>query len=205
MAHYVREKVRICEVGTIVSSETEEITAPDGSRHNVPVINCNALQYLRQNYEDNEGENNLSGESEEFEKYANDQQEEEMDEETENKEEIHESKLNYPDYFDSKQELFNFMLQNKIIMDEVRCENCRKLCTIREKRSIVDDYIWQCNKCKKNTSIRKGSVFEKNKVPLHTMFKIMHLWATGVPGHTAANLVRSVSSRSIYNIYMAVF
>ena len=42
MAHYVREKVRICEAGTIVSSRTEEITAPDGSRHNVPVINCNA-------------------------------------------------------------------------------------------------------------------------------------------------------------------
>ena len=59
MAHYVREKVRICEAGTIVSSRTEEITAPDGSRHNVPVINCNALQYLHQNYEDNEGENKL--------------------------------------------------------------------------------------------------------------------------------------------------
>ena len=86
-----------------------------------------------------------------------------MDEETENKEEIHESKLNNPDYFDSKQELFNFMLQNKIIMDEVRCENCRKSCTIREERSIVDGCIWQCNKCKKNISIRKGSVFEKKQ------------------------------------------
>ena len=75
MAHYVRERERICEVGTIVSSGTEEITAPDGSRHNVPLINCNALQYLRQNYEDNENENNLSGKSERLVIYANDQQE----------------------------------------------------------------------------------------------------------------------------------
>ena len=126
-----------------------------------------------------EGENNLSGESEEFEEYAVDQQEEEMDKVTENKEEIqiHESELNYPDYFDNKQELFNFILQDKIIMDEERCENCRKSRTIREKRWIVDGYIWQCNKYKKNTSIRKGSVFEKSKVPLQTMFRIMHLLA----------------------------
>ena len=43
----------------------------------------------------------------------------------------HESELNYPDYFDNKQDFFNFMLQNKIIMNEVRFENNRKLYTIR--------------------------------------------------------------------------
>ena len=93
--------MRICKARTIVSTRTEEITAPDSSRHKVPLINCDALQYLRQKYED---ENNLSGKSERLEKYADDQQEEEMDRVTESEEEIpkHESELNYPDYFDNR-------------------------------------------------------------------------------------------------------
>ena len=66
-----------------------------------------------------------------------------MDKVTENQEEIqkHESELKYPDHFDNKQQLFSFISQNKIIVDEVRCENCRKSYTLREKRSIVDGYI----------------------------------------------------------------
>ena len=96
--------MRICKARTIVSTRTEEITAPDSSRHKVPLINCDALQYLRQKYEDNEYENNLSGKSERLEKYANDQQEEEMVRVTGSEEEIpkHESELNYPDYFDNR-------------------------------------------------------------------------------------------------------
>ena len=76
---------------TIVSSRTQEMTAPDGSRHNVPVISCNALQYLRQNYKD---ENNRSGYSEGLENYANDQQEKEIDKVAENEEEYRNMKMN---------------------------------------------------------------------------------------------------------------
>ena len=59
-----------------------------GNKPNVLVINCNALQCLRQNYEGNEDENNLFGASEGLENYANDQQEEQMDKVTENKVEM---------------------------------------------------------------------------------------------------------------------
>ena len=79
----------------------------------------------------------------------------------------------------------------------MRCKNCRDTCSIREKASLSDGLIWQCNKCKTSTSIREGSIFHNSRLPIGSIFKIIYYWAVGIQGHTVAELIPSVSQNAV--------
>ena len=99
------------------------------------------------------------------------------------------------------EDLFNFLLQEGIIRGDVRCDNCRLACSLRLKPRVSDGHIWQCNRCKKQISIRKGTIFAGSKLPLHNIMKIMNLWAARVSGFQALSLIPSVSKNAVYDWY----
>ena len=189
----------------IISNETRIIRVGDGSLHRVPVINCAALKVIQSYHsseeydydsspgislDENNGTRNEASSSPGTSFNENNGTRKEATDQDAN------SSLEVPT---EKEDLFFFLLKNKIIPNNVRCKNCKSISSVRQKNSIADGYIWQCSSCKTNVSIRKGTVFEKSRLPLKTIFEIMRVWAAGIPGHQASTLVPSASKTAIYH------
>ena len=222
MAVNIYSKVEYCSEGTIISKSSKVIQAGDGSYHHVPIINCNALIALKEynsDYDYSEDEITQcemnTGSSEENKNVPSTSSEMRMQynieeditqheintESSKDNENIPSSSSEMPDFIHDKESVLKLLLENEVIkgVDDVLCNNCRNAMVIRKKASIADGYIWQCNKCKTNISIRKGTIFEKSKLAICSCFKIIYFWSAGVPGHTVISLVPSASKTAIYD------
>lgn len=45
----------------------------------------------------------------------------------------------------------------------------------------TDAKKWNCRKCKREKSVREGSVFSKSKLPLYKATQLLYLWSTDCP------------------------
>ena len=180
MAVYIDAEVQVRNGAVVISSSTENIVAPDGSLHNVPVINSRVL-----------GRTINGEEAEEFsgEEPTRD------DELTEEDEEL----PDLPDVFCDKVDLFNLLAKHGIIHQKFRCQNCRTDCATRAKSQLSDGFVWQCPQCKKNSSIRTGTIFMGSKLTLTTIFRIIFYWASGVPAHTTLKSLPQVGKMQYIN------
>ena len=205
MAVNIQEDVTFYQDSVVISNRDTILEAPDGSLHRVPVINSNALELLQQ-YEDESDEENQFVDTNDSSRTSHCRGIEEVEPGTDEDEPAASNKrqntsamsVTMPDLFSDKEDFFNYMAEKGLIKGEMQCEVCERECLARPKKSIKDGHIWQCSRCKKNYSIRKGTIFEKSKLPLTTIFKIIFLWATCTPGHTVAQMLPSVSETTIY-------
>ena len=183
MAFNVHEEVERRSTGIVVSASSMKYRASDGSLHMVPIINSNALAMLR-NYESEEDEEVF---------------------EMSNKVDVLPPTMKNTDIhkiiMSDNTEFINYLAENSFIKKEMRCENCRSECQSRWKTNSSDSFVWQCKNCKKCFSIRKGTLFSGSKLALRAIFRIIHCWAIGIPGHSAVNLIPNVSKNSIYTWY----
>ena len=81
-------------------------------------------------------------------------------------------------------EFINYLAGNSIIMKEMRCENCSSKCQSTWKTNSSDSFVWQCRNCKKSFSVRKGTFFGGSKLALHSIFRMIHYWATDIPDYS---------------------
>ena len=78
--------------------------------------------------------------------------------------------------FKNNQENLIKLLQNvKLIPKERFCEVCGRSMPINVNQSLSDKYFFNCSKCKKKVSHRKGTFFEGSKLSLWTIFALMYL------------------------------
>ena len=74
-----------------------------------------------------------------------------------------------------------FMRERHLISDGVFCYTCVlwKTHKVYPDRK-VDGYIWRCDVCYSKTSIRHGSFFSGQRLPLQTVMWILYLFAKNI-------------------------
>ncbi|CAL4088496.1 unnamed protein product, partial [Meganyctiphanes norvegica] len=86
------------------------------------------------------------------------------------------------------------------------CPRCQYKMKLEENPDLLDGLMWICNteyrhvntttgkftssECKKRSSFRKGSLFEKCKLPLCTMLKLVHLFLEKITWENISNELR---------------
>ena len=106
--------------------------------------------------------------------------------------------LNDPDQLASKLRYYNILKNN------IRCpsQGCRREMKAEKYVQSEDGYRWRCGCCRKTTSIRRGSYFERSKLSFKKLVLLAYCWAYDIPQHAQAKLC-GVSYRSTiqWNVY----
>lgn len=61
--------------------------------------------------------------------------------------------------FNNEEAAFNIAIQNKMIYNEMICENCNCSMSLITDRSKKFNMVWKCRICRKKISILKYSIF----------------------------------------------
>src|ERR671915_295579 len=61
----------------------------------------------------------------------------------------------------------------------------------RLKGSATRRGVWKCNECRKQFTVKVGTVFEHGRMPLHKMLQAVHLMASSKKGISAHQLHRT--------------
>ena len=70
----------------------------------------------------------------------------------------------------------------------------------RHRGTVTDEICWYCPTCKKTSSIRKNTFFDKSRLPLNKWLFLICLWSRDYPVSLAADDAE-VSRVSAINIY----
>ena len=60
--------------------------------------------------------------------------------------------------------MLNFLVQNGLIPNEPKCHHGRSICSIRNKSSLYNGFVWKYGRCRTNISSLRRSIFQKNKI-----------------------------------------
>lgn len=74
--------------------------------------------------------------------------------------------------FTNESVALKFMMDNRLIYQEIFCNKCRLKMTLVIDNSKKNGYKWSCYKCHKTHSILYGSIFYGSKIP---MSKVLYL------------------------------
>ena len=76
--------------------------------------------------------------------------------------------------FNNEEAAFNIAIQNKMIYNEMICENCNCSMSLITDRSKKFNMVWKCRICRKKISILKYSIFSQDQhFAYHTWIFVM--------------------------------
>ena len=80
--------------------------------------------------------------------------------------------------------VFKFCKENNLLKNNNWCTVCNKEMKLKQSKVSNDGYVWKCsgkrcNKCV--VSIRKGSFFERSKLPIKTILFLIYEWSRDNP------------------------
>lgn len=169
-----RSLVKKNEGGITISNRSILYEAPDGSIHQVPVINICVMESTSE-----EGTSrNLTNRPDD---------------------EIAIKIVGLDDLFTklhTTESTIEFLREIKLLKSSHLCDNCN-IPMILRNYSSKDGKCFHCKACKKQSSIRDQSFFEKSKLPLHTIVKIMYMWSLGIQSFIVERLFPNISDKSI--------
>ena len=87
-----------------------------------------------------------------------------------------------PIYEDNnKANIIKFFVANGLLNNSAKCFKCGTSMTLK-KRSCVDCFAWRCSNmdCRTYRSVRYGSFFETNRIPLDKIVKLLFHFTTDV-------------------------
>jgi len=91
-------------------------------------------------------------------------------------------------------------LQNKGVLARHKQCACGAAMSLRDRADVSDGCRWRCPDCHTSVTIRKGSFFEKSKLPLQKWLLLMHWWARQYPVKDAADEI-GVSRVTAVQVY----
>lgn len=97
---------------------------------------------------------------------------------------------------DSKKSI-NWARQNGLLAKKCIC------CEIEMKEKTTNDNIeklrWKCSKCKKTKTIKFNSIFEKSKLSINLLIKLIYWWSKGLNAENTAKQLAIKSDNTIVN------
>lgn len=103
----------------------------------------------------------------------------------------------------SDTDLVIFLQNLNLLKKDMKCNtrNCRRKCIVVRKQGCSSlNYAFYCKSCKKFYSILKKSFFEKIKVPVRDILKIMWLWACETRSGVS-QMIMGTSKKRIIQVY----
>lgn len=85
-----------------------------------------------------------------------------------------------------------FLREKKLLSSNVHC--CDELCKIVKDKG-TDGQIFRCVRCRRKSSIRKGSFFSKSKLKLQHLLLLLYFFVTGSPVKDVSKFLASDVSR----------
>ena len=82
----------------------------------------------------------------------------------------------------SKEELFEWLMRNNLLLQVAVCTNCGELMNLVRRNCAPEGFTWQCvmKDCRKRRqTIREGSLFERSKIPIWKIMAVLFEWAKG--------------------------
>jgi transposase-like protein len=102
------------------------------------------------------------------------------------------SVLSRPEFHDEAKAFEH--LENIIWGDEVSCPHCGGMERITKVKANVEKRIrlglWRCGDCKKQFTVKVGTVFEHARIPLHKMLQAVYLMTSSKKGISSHQLHR---------------
>ena len=80
-------------------------------------------------------------------------------------------------YISDTKECIQYLRGRNLLLQDYYC--CRQITTKVMDVTISDQQRFQCNICKKRTTIRKNSFFEKSKLPLTVLLCVIYFFSNG--------------------------
>lgn len=99
--------------------------------------------------------------------------------------------------FPSEEDCFHYLIEKRW-PDGFRCPKCGN----RESYFIEKHRLFQCTMCRHQTSVTAGTVFNRLRHPLLTLFWAVYLIATSKKGISAMELKRKLSIRSYQTAWL---
>lgn len=78
--------------------------------------------------------------------------------------------------FTNESVALKFMMDNRLIYQEIFCNKCRLKMTLVIDNSKKNGYKWSCYKCHKTHSILYGSIFYGSKIPMSKVLYLLYFW-----------------------------
>ena len=105
--------------------------------------------------------------------------------------------------FTNEEAAIEFALQNGVIYNQMRCENCEIDMYIYKDSSKGFGYKWICPKCHKSKSILFGSIFYSAKLPISKIFHLLYCWVYQI---SCSNTSREVGvNKNTVTYYFTLF
>ena len=79
--------------------------------------------------------------------------------------------------FNNEEAAFNIAIQNKMIYNEMICENCNCSMSLITDRSKKFNMVWKCRICRKKISILKYSIFSCSHYKINNILHLLYCWS----------------------------
>ena len=97
-------------------------------------------------------------------------------------------------------EVIRYLREKNLLKKTQQC--CGKLCILIKDKTLKDEQIFKCTRCRKKKSIRYGSFFYKSKLSIKVLFTLCYLYIKDISiVHASRLLGDEVSTKSIIQWY----
>src|SRR5437588_595519 len=107
---------------------------------------------------------------------------------------------NLAKYFSNEDDAREF-LESRLWPNGVVCPHCKstgaayRLTGKADSKSPVRKGVWKCKACRKQFTVRVGTIFEDSHIPLHKWLLAIHLMCASKKGMSAHQLMRMLDIR----------
>lgn len=76
-------------------------------------------------------------------------------------------------------EFLKYLMSLGVILGQRECSNCPDYRPMKlfKKKNSPEQYCWRCTKCKRSSSVRTGSFFERFDLPIKKVLEVIEFWA----------------------------
>jgi hypothetical protein len=72
----------------------------------------------------------------------------------------------------------------------MQCRNCMTPMVEGTYSKVAEGVVWRCRGCRATTSLRKGSFFDRSKLPLTKLADLVYYWSMEVTNLESVSQVR---------------
>ena len=102
---------------------------------------------------------------------------------------------------ENKEDLIEYLKEIGLLASEMNCSKCNTKMHFTVKKSSSDGYRFVCRQCKRELSIRTGSIFSGSKLKIKEIFLIIYLLCKGDPAYSTIKHCPEINPKAIYKWY----
>ena len=76
-----------------------------------------------------------------------------------------------------------WLAARRLIANSCICNTCSQPMSLNARNARIDGYVWRCQQCHMQQSVRHGSFFARSHLPLPTIVAFIYYWSVDTPLH----------------------